>query len=76
MFLAIINDTYSEVKSEKITSDIHLGSYIKGKWGEIVERLVNVIPFLRRKRSKVLRKRREKETSDSEQGNTPEVNNS
>ena len=29
MFLAIINDTYSEVKSEDVTEPMHIGSFLK-----------------------------------------------
>lgn len=71
MFLAIINDTYSEVKSENVTSDIHIGSYIKAKWNRMVERLANVFPFLRKRRSKERKRRSEDDIADS----SVEINN-
>ncbi|KAJ6640147.1 Polycystic kidney disease 2-like 1 protein [Pseudolycoriella hygida] len=49
MFLAIINDTYSEVKSENVASDIHIGTYIKAKWHQMIEYAARFVPFLRNK---------------------------
>ena len=41
MFLAIINDTYSEVKGDMITqkSEFELGDYLKKSYEKILERL-------------------------------------
>lgn len=71
MFLAIINDTYSEVKSENVASDIHIGSYIKAKWNQMVERLVKVLPFLPKRRTKERERRGEDDIFDSNE----EINN-
>lgn len=66
MFLAIINDTYSEVKSEKVTDDIHIGSYIKATWNQMIERLAKRLPFLDKFRTKKRVKRSENDNYDNE----------
>ena len=38
MFLAIINDTYAEVKSEIVTSEIELGSFLKKGYNKMLEK--------------------------------------
>lgn len=53
MFLAIINDTYAEVKSENVTSDIHIGSYIKATWNQMIECLAKFLPCLRKIKAKI-----------------------
>lgn len=65
MFLAIINDTYSEVKSENVSSDIHIGTYIQAKWNQMTENL----PFLKKRQSKMREKRSEKFNLDNEVDN-------
>lgn len=57
MFLAIINDTYSEVKSENMSNDIHIGEYIKATWNQMVERLAKFLPFLHKIKTKKRMKR-------------------
>lgn len=64
MFLAIINDTYSEVKSENVSSDIHIGSYLMAKCNCIVGRLAKLLPCLRKIPNKMREKRREKHNVD------------
>lgn len=38
MFLAIINDTYSEVKSEIVKSEIELSNFIKRGYNKVMEK--------------------------------------
>lgn len=77
MFLAIINDTYSEVKSENASTDIHIGSYLRGKCNQMVEYLVKALPFLHKKRTKSREKRREDDDFDDEMCNSSsEIKNS
>lgn len=67
MFLAIINDTYSEVKSENVFSDIQIGSYIKAKCSRFVEHLATCMPFLKKTRNKMREKRQKNDiVSDGE----------
>lgn len=64
MFLAIINDTYSAVKSENVTSDIRIGTYIKGQWNRMTEKLTKCLPCLKKCQSGM----QEKRNGDSEAG--------
>lgn len=70
MFLAIINDTYSEVKEENVTSDIHIGSYIKSKWNQMAEYSGKYVPFLRKIKIKVREKRSENDILVNELGSS------
>ncbi|KAG4067829.1 hypothetical protein HA402_010515 [Bradysia odoriphaga] len=73
MFLAIINDTYSEVKSENVSSDIQIGSYIKAKCNQCAEHLATCLPFLKKTRNKMREKRRKNDIVDGGDGETNDL---